>query len=123
MRRQAAKPPASKYGKWTVGRGVLIRGVAHQNRLGTALINWCDFGPETRINQEQTMGVKAGVSLDEWPKQGSFLGKRVKVCFNYDMSRTIGGQIVRDDATGVAIIRLDNDRYVLSTECQYTLTG
>jgi len=67
------------------------------------------------------MGVKSGISFDEWPKQGSFLGKRVRVCFNYDTSRSIGGRIVRDDAQGESIIRLDDDRYVLSTECQYTL--
>lgn len=67
------------------------------------------------------MGIKAGISLDRWPEQGTFLGKRVDVCFNFDAGRTIGGTVVRDDATGVTIIRLDDDRYVLGTECQHTL--
>lgn len=73
-----------------------------------------------RIKLESAMGVKAGISLNQWPEQGTFLGKRVKVSFGSD-SRSIGGKIVRDDATGVTIIRLDDDRYVLGTECQHTL--
>lgn len=67
------------------------------------------------------MGVKEGLNLDDWPKQGSYLGKRVEVCFNYNTRRTIGGEIVRDDANGLTIIKLDNGRYVLTSECQYSL--
>jgi hypothetical protein len=45
----------------------------------------------------------------------------VEVCFQYDTSRTIGGIIVRYDAElpHRGIIRLDDGRYVLTTECQF----
>lgn len=71
------------------------------------------------------MGCVEGVGYDVFPAQGPHLGKRVKVCFNYDTSHTLLGNIVRDDSTGKnydrTIIRLDDGRYVLSTECQYSL--
>ena len=43
------------------------------------------------------------------------------MCFNYDTSACIFGEVIRDDAEapGVMIIRLDDSRYVLSTECQW----
>jgi hypothetical protein len=68
------------------------------------------------------MGVVANVNLDTWPKQGSWLGKRTKVCFNYDSSRTVMGTIVRDDneEPWVTIISLDNGRVVLATECMHS---
>ena len=59
-------------------------------------------------------------SMDDFPKQGSYLGRRVRVCFNYDTDHTIAGEIVRDDAAGLTIIKLDTGLYVLGTECQYT---
>lgn len=65
------------------------------------------------------MGVKTGVSRFVWPEQGSCLGQRVDVMFNDDERNIIGGKVVRDDARGVMIIKLDNGRYVLGTECQY----
>lgn len=57
-----------------------------------------------------------------FPKQGDFLYRRVKVCFDYDTSQTWEGRIVRDDCEppGRLIIALDDGRYVLSTECQYS---
>jgi len=69
------------------------------------------------------MGTVANVSFDRFPKQGTYLMRRVEVCFNYDSAKTVGGMIVRDDAEepGRMIIKLDNDRYVLSTECMYQL--
>jgi hypothetical protein len=68
------------------------------------------------------MGVVANVGFSTFPRQGSFFGKRVEVCFNYDTRNRIGGEIVRDDAEepGVCVIKLDDGRYVLSTECQFT---
>ena len=68
------------------------------------------------------MGAKENISVDEFPEQGSWLGREVTVCFHYDTSRTIDGTIVREDmeAPNVMIIRLDDNRYVLSTECQYS---
>jgi hypothetical protein len=69
------------------------------------------------------MGVKGYIDADKYPKQGTFVGKRVRVCFNYDTSRQFPGVILRDDAEepGLMIISLDNGRAVLSTECQYRL--
>lgn len=67
------------------------------------------------------MGASATISAKTWPRQASFLNKRVRVCFNYDTSAVIEGTVVRDDAEtpGKMIIRLDDGRHVLSTECQY----
>ena len=58
-----------------------------------------------------------------YPKQGIYLLKRVRVCFDYDTSNTILGRVVRDDEEepGLMIIQLDDGRYVLSTECQYQI--
>ena len=68
------------------------------------------------------MGVVKGVGFVEYPEQGIYLNTRVEVCFNYNTRLTIMGTVVRDDTTepGVAIIKLDDDRYVLSTECMYS---
>jgi len=64
----------------------------------------------------------AEIDIDTFPKQGAFLGKRCDVCFNYDTSRQIRGVYVRDDAEEpwLMIIRLDDGRYVLSTECMHS---
>jgi hypothetical protein len=68
------------------------------------------------------MGCVKNITPDHFPKQGKFLGKRTKVCFNYDTSCELNGTIVRDDAEepGRLIIQLDNGWFVLSTECQYS---
>lgn len=69
------------------------------------------------------MGIIPAVGFDRFPKQGSFLGKRVNVCFDYDTTRTIGGNVIRDDAEepGLMLIHLDDGRVVRSVECQYSL--
>jgi len=56
------------------------------------------------------------------PKQGNFLHLRTKVCFNYDTINFVMGTIVRDDAEQPfeTIIRLDDGRYILSSECQHS---
>lgn len=61
------------------------------------------------------------ISTANWPKQGSFLGSRVSVCFHYDTSFRFFGTVVRDDIATPhrMIIRLDDGRHVLSTECAY----
>lgn len=66
--------------------------------------------------------MQTGVGFDEFPKQGSYLNLSVKVCFNYDSSKLIGGTVVRDDRDDpfITIIKLDDGRYVLATECMYT---
>lgn len=71
------------------------------------------------------MGVHNGIDIQCFPRQaeGAFgLNARVTVCFNYDTSQTIGGTIVRSDLDepGRTIIRLDDGRHILSTECQYS---
>ncbi len=69
------------------------------------------------------MGVVKGVSATTFPKQGDWLHCEVKVCFDYDTANCIKGIVVRDDREepGLCIIRLDDGRYVLTTECQHTL--
>ncbi len=69
------------------------------------------------------MGTQQNITHDRFPAQGSFVGKRVHVCFHYDTSRKVEGTIVRDDgeSPNVTIIRLDDGRHVLATECQYGL--
>ena len=69
------------------------------------------------------MGIATNIRFDCFPKQGSFLMRQVEVCFDYDTSKTLKGIVVRDDAEepGRMIIKLENGRYVLSTECQYSL--
>lgn len=67
------------------------------------------------------MGCVKNISAAEFPAQGSWVGRSVRVCFNYDTSECVHGEIVRDDAEspGVMIIRLEDGRHVLSTECQW----
>lgn len=69
------------------------------------------------------MGVIAGISHNQFPRQSGYIGGRTRVCFNYDTSNVVDGTIVRDDcqAPGETIIKLDDGRYVRATECQYTL--
>lgn len=67
------------------------------------------------------MGVQKNVNYDSFPEQGDLLNCRVRVCFNYDTSRFASGEIVRDDSCEpfLTIIKLDDNRHVLSTECMY----
>ncbi len=69
------------------------------------------------------MGVSQHVGFDRFPEQGSHLGKRVEVCFDYDTSRSIGGRCIRDDMGGDhrTVFLLDDGRVVLATECQYSV--
>lgn len=77
------------------------------------------------------MGVYDNISIDKFPKQGSFAGKRVKVIFHYKIDEFVLGRFVRDDAEArmigdhkaepIGIIALDDGRYVLATECQFSL--
>ena len=69
------------------------------------------------------MGIEKNVGFDVFPKQGDFLGKRVKVCFNFDTSRLLHGEIVREDMEEPyqEIIKLEDGRYILTTECQYSV--
>lgn len=63
------------------------------------------------------------ITRNTFPKQGSFLGRRVLVAFDYDKANAVHGTVRREDveAPGRVIIELDDGRLVLSTECQYSL--
>jgi hypothetical protein len=68
------------------------------------------------------MGCVDSIDYARWPKQGEWLGLRTRVCFFYDTSRIVMGTVVRDDneAPGVTLIKLDDGRYVLASECQHS---
>lgn len=68
------------------------------------------------------MGCINSVGYGIFPEQGEELGKRVRVCFHYNTENNINGTVVRDDVSEPfkTIIALDDGRFVLSTECQYT---
>ncbi|ADX87911.1 hypothetical protein [Vibrio phage JSF13] len=73
------------------------------------------------------MGCKNYMTWNTYPEQGSYLGKRVQVCFHYDTQpeHMFKGKIIRDDMVdetqGLTIILLDDGRVVTSTECQYSI--
>jgi len=74
------------------------------------------------------MGVEKSIDINSFPKQYTAaeskmggIGRKVEVCFNYNASKTITGVIIRDDK-GLpfqTIIRLQDGRVILGTECQY----
>lgn len=68
------------------------------------------------------MGYHYNVDYEKFPAQGVFLNKECKVCFNY-ADRTIKGKIVRDDMEEPfkTIIQLEDGRFVMSTECMYSI--
>lgn len=68
------------------------------------------------------MGVHQNVGYDKFPKQGSFLGEEVKVCFNYDTSKTLKGKVIRDDIEEpyLTLFQLEDGRVIRSAECQYS---
>jgi hypothetical protein len=70
------------------------------------------------------MGHHANIGHERFPKQGGFLGKRVSVSFHApgrDVNRELPGEVVRDDVEEPhrTVIKLDDGRYVLATECAY----
>lgn len=69
------------------------------------------------------MGYCKNITIDSFPKQGIQLGAAVEVIFNYDVTQTILGIVVRDDMEPPweTIIRLSDNRYLLASECQYTI--
>jgi hypothetical protein len=68
------------------------------------------------------MGTHENIGHDKFPQQGYALGKKVKVCYGYDTSKTTYGEIVRDDSEAPyrTIIKLYDGRYILGTECQFS---
>jgi hypothetical protein len=67
------------------------------------------------------VGVHDNISYDKFPKQSPY--EKVWVAFNYEFDHDAPGTIVRDDAESpyVTIIKLDDGRFILGTECQYSL--
>lgn len=67
------------------------------------------------------MGVVANIDIDHYPRQTNFTGTRVLVCFKYDKDHTVPAVIIRDDDEDPnrTILRLDDGRIVLGTECQW----
>jgi hypothetical protein len=74
------------------------------------------------------MGCVSTISYYNFPKQADssykypHIGKVVEVCYHYDTSKKHRGIIVRDDREEPfqTIIALENGRYVLGTECQFS---
>lgn len=68
------------------------------------------------------MGCINNITKFKFPNQSQFIGMKVDVCFHYDIKNNVRGLLVRDDREEpfVGIIKLDNGRYVLTTECQYS---
>lgn len=69
------------------------------------------------------MGTVTGIDAENFPSQGTLLNQPVSVCFHYNTSKRIPGQVVRDDVDSpyITIIRLIDGRYILATECQFHL--
>ena len=70
------------------------------------------------------MGTVSTIRSDLFPRQGTWLHRRAKVCFAYDTSKFVEGTVVRDDIEEPwqTIIRLDDGRYVRACECQFSTT-
>lgn len=63
------------------------------------------------------------LNINKFPSQGSSLGKRVKVYFNGNFSKSVGGTIVRDDIEYpcITIIRLNGGNYVTGQEVEFEI--
>jgi hypothetical protein len=68
------------------------------------------------------MGVSPFINYEKYPNQGNLLNCRVRVCYEFDSSKVHEGVVIRDDLgrPGLTIIKLDNDRVLLSSECQFS---
>ena len=69
------------------------------------------------------MGVVDTIGYDKFPRQGSSLGRAVKVYFNYRSSKSIEGVCVRGDIEKPfeTIFKLNDGRFIRDTECQYPI--
>lgn len=67
------------------------------------------------------MGTVSTIDAVNFPKQGQWLNCRMKVCFHYDTTKTVGGVCIRDDMEKPfeTIIKLDDGRVVRGVECQF----
>jgi hypothetical protein len=71
------------------------------------------------------MGCVEAITADDFPRQDPNVGGRVTVCFHYDFTRKFSGVLVPNDheAPFCGIIALDDGRYVLVDEGQWTPDG
>ena len=69
------------------------------------------------------MGIHSAIDHTKFPTQGTLLGKKVSVIFHYNTKKYISGLCVRDDVgdPGLTIFHLEDDRFVLATECQFSI--
>ena len=69
------------------------------------------------------MGCVENITAYKFPNQSQYVNRRCEVCFHYDTSLTIGGEIIRDDREEPfeTLIKLDDGRTVRATECQYSI--
>lgn len=67
------------------------------------------------------MGNVPNITQPRFPEQGRHAGQRCEVLFHYQ-GPALSGTVVRDDneAPWVTIIKMDDGRHILSTECQYS---
>ncbi len=67
------------------------------------------------------MGCVKTITAYSFPKQSEFVNRRCEVCFHFNTEKTKEGTIIRDDREEPfeTIIRLDDGRLILATECQY----
>lgn len=69
------------------------------------------------------MGYVDSIDVNKFPKQSEMVGNKVIVCFHYNLDMRLRGKLLRDDmeAPFVTIIKLEDGRYVLGTECMWSI--
>lgn len=67
------------------------------------------------------MGVHPNITATKFPRQGGYLNRKTRVIFHYGGTE-MQGVVVRDDMEDpfLTIIRLEDGRHVLTTECQHS---
>jgi hypothetical protein len=71
------------------------------------------------------MGNVKTINYNKFPKQGDYVGQRVQVLYHYaepPSGERPQGSVVRDDMEEpfITIFCMDDGRYLLATECQYS---
>lgn len=67
------------------------------------------------------MGCIKNITADNFPKQSKNIGRMFRLCFNYNTRATVLAKCIRDDTEepGRMIFIDEENRVILSTECQY----
>lgn len=68
------------------------------------------------------MGTHENININKYPKQSGKLNAKVKLYFHHDTSKSLNGEVVRDDteAPFLTIIKSEAGKLYLATECQYS---